>query len=93
MAKLLSIVLVWVLSSFLLKLFATLGIGFFTYKALTGLIDNALAQITTYMHALPASVLQLLALGGVSEALSIIGSALVVTAAIRSAKVFVGTVS
>ncbi|WP_143143343.1 DUF2523 family protein, partial [Suttonella ornithocola] len=32
MAKLLSVVLVWVLSSVIFRILAALGIGFFTYK-------------------------------------------------------------
>lgn len=93
MANLLIMVGAWVLSSFLLKLFTTLGIGFMTYKGITYAIDSALSALDGTLSAIPADILQLFALSGGGEALSIIGSALVVTASVNAARVWVGTIS
>lgn len=93
MAKLLSIIGVWVLSSFLLKLATALGVGFMTYQGLTYAIDNLLAALSSHMSAIPADILQLFALSGGGQALSIIGSALITTASLQAARVWVGTIS
>ena len=93
MAKLLAIIGVWVMSSFLVKLATALGVGFMTYQGLTSVIDNLLAVLSSHMSTIPADILQLFALSGGGEALSIIGSALVVTASVNAARVWVGTIS
>ncbi len=92
MAKLLALVIGYALSSFVLKLFTTLGIGIFTYYGLSTLIDNFLSLLQPMIVGLPSYILDLFALAGVPEALSIISSALLTRAAINSAKAFVGVV-
>lgn len=92
MGKLLSSVLIWVLSSFLLKLFATLGIAIFTYKGLYALVEGLINQIQPMMSGLPEVMLNILAIAGVPEALTIVVSALLTRAAINAAKAFVGVV-
>lgn len=93
MAKLLAAVIAYALSSFVIKLFATLGIGFFTYTSIQSLIDTGLNHVDSFMHQLPASILQLLSLAGVDTALSVVGSALVTAASLKAAKIFVGVMS
>lgn len=93
MANLIALVIGFALSSFLLKVFTTLGIGIFTYYGLKTLIDNALDMLEPLLSALPASILNLMAIAGVPEALSVICSALLTRAAINSAKAFVGVVT
>lgn len=92
MAKFLSVILVWALSSFLVKIFATLGIAIFTYKGLYALVDGFIDSIQPLMSGLPEVMLNFLALAGVPEALSIVVSALLTRAAINAAKAFVGVV-
>jgi len=91
-SKLLVLAISWALSSFLLKLFTTLGIGIFTYIGLSELVDGFLSLIQPMMSGLPSYLLNLLAIAGVPEALSLICSALLTRAAIQSAKAFVGIV-
>lgn len=92
MAKLLVLVISWALSSFLLKLFTTLGIGIFTFYGLSSLVDSFLNLIQPMMSGLPVYLLDLLAIAGVPEALTVISSALLTRAAIQSARAFVGLV-
>lgn len=93
MASLLVTVITFALSNFVIKILVALGVGFFSYAAISTLLDAALVYVTQYMHQLPSSVIQLLALAGVDTGLSIMGSALVVSASFRAAKVFVGKMS
>lgn len=93
MAKLLAFVISYALGSFLLRLFTTLGIGIFTYVGLSGLVRDGLNMIQPLINGLPEYVLKIVSIAGLPEAVSIIGSALLVRAAINSAKAFVGVVS
>lgn len=93
MGKLLALVIGYALSSFVLKVFTTLGIAVLTYQGLSTLINQLLDHIQPLMNQLPASILSLLAIAGVPEALSIVSSALLTRAAINSARAFVGVVA
>lgn len=93
MGKLLALVIGYALSSFVLKLFTTIGIGVFTYQGLSALINELLDMIQPLFSQLPAGILSLLALAGVPEALSIIASALLTRAAINAAKAWVGVLT
>lgn len=92
MSKLLIAVGGYVLSKFVLKLFAALGIGFVSFKIILSLTEAALSKISPLMQGLPSAVLNLLALSGIPEVFSIIASALLTAAAITSAKAFIGAV-
>lgn len=92
MGKLLSGILIWALSSFLVKIFATLGIAIFTYQGLYALVEGFIDSIQPLMSGLPEVMLNFLALAGVPEGLSIVVSALLTRAAINAAKAFVGVV-
>lgn len=92
MGKLFSGIIIWALSSFLVKLFATLGIAIFTYKGLIQLVDGLINSIQPMMSGLPAAMLNFLAIANVPEALTIIVSALATRAAINAARAFVGVV-
>ena len=93
MAKLLAFVISYALGSFLLRLFTTLGIGIFTYVGLSNLARNGLDMIQPLINGLPEYVLNIVSIAGLPEGLSVIGSALLVRAAINSARAFVGVVS
>lgn len=93
MAKLLAMVISWAISGFILKLFTTLGIGIFTYVGLKALVNNMLDLVAPHLSGLPEFVLNIVAIAGIPEALSVVASALLTRAALNSAKAFVGVVS
>ena len=88
MGKLLALVIGYALSSFVAKIFTTLGIGLLTYSGLTVLVNGFLDLIQPIASGLPVYVLNILAIAGVPEGLSIIASALLTRAAIQSARVW-----
>lgn len=92
MSKLLIAVGGYILSKFALKLLTALGIGFVTFKAISTLTETLLDSVAPLLNGLPSVVLNLLALSGVPEALSVMASALLTAAAINSAKAFIGAV-
>lgn len=93
MGKLLSMVIGFSLSNFALKLFTTIGIGLFSYIGLLALVNKFLDLIQPMMSSLPSSILDILAIAGVPEALSVISAALLTRAAISSARAWVGTIT
>lgn len=90
MASLLRSVIVWALSATLVKLTVALGIGFLTYTGLEAAVSGALYHLAAWVGGLPESLYAILARIGFFEGLSIIGSAMLTSAAIKSVKVFVG---
>ena len=90
MPALLAPLLVWVLASAVARVIVSLGIAFFTYNGLVALVEFSLDQATTFIGGLPSSVISLIALAGVDQGISIIGSALLTRAAINAARVSVG---
>lgn len=90
MSALLKVVLTWVLSSTIIKVMVALGLGFLTYTGLEAAIDAALGSLASMVGGLPEGIYAMLARVGLFEGLSIIGSAMLLSAAIKSAKVFVG---
>lgn len=90
MAMLLKSVLVWALSTAFVKIFAALGIGFLTFQGLTALLDAGLGYLQSAISGIGAELLQILAIAGVFEGMSIVASAMTSIAAIKSAKVFLG---
>lgn len=87
------VVISWALSTFLLKLTTAIGVGFLTYKGLYLLVDELLDLIQPMISQLPASILSIVSIAGVPEAMTIICSALLTRAAINSARAFVGVIS
>lgn len=90
MAALLKHVLIWALSATLVRLFVALGIGFLTYTGLEAAVTAALSNLAQFVGGMPESIYAILARIGFFEALSIIGAAMLTSAAIKSVKVFVG---
>jgi hypothetical protein len=82
---------VYIISSVIAKLLLALGIGLFTYYGLYTLVQRLLQEVQTAFGGLPSQVSQILAIAGIPEALSIIGSAVLTWAAIKSMQVFFGT--
>lgn len=93
MGKLLAAVIGFALSSFVVKLTTTIGIGLFTYAGLKSLVNGFLDMIEPMTSGLPEYVLNFLAIAGIPEALSLIASALLTRAAIRSAQTWLGVVT
>lgn len=93
MGRMLAFVISYAISGFFIKLFTTIGIGLFTYHGLKALVNGFLDLIGPMASGLPEYVLNILAIAGVPEGLTIISSALLTRAAIRSAQVWVGAIS
>lgn len=93
MAKILLVVIGYALGSFVLRLFTTIGIAVFTYSGLTSLINRMLDLLQPLFGQLPSSVLSILSIAGVPEAVSILASAVLTRAAINAARAFVGVVA
>lgn len=93
MGSLLRGILIWVLSSFLLKVSAVLGVGIITYNTLYTLVESFLDMIQPALNGLPAHILQIITIAGAPEALSIVCGAIITRAAFNSARAFVGVLS
>ena len=78
------------LGSFVLRLFTGLGIGIITYQGFEAFLEAFLGHLEPLFHELPAAMVNILAMAGVPEALSIVTSAMLSRAAIKSAAVFFG---
>lgn len=90
MAVLLKSVLVWALSTTFLKLMLALGLGFLTYTGLESAVTVLLSQLSSAVGGIPEALYAILSRIGFFDGLSIIGSAMLTSAAIKSVKVFVG---
>lgn len=93
MARLLAFIIGYALSTFVVKLFTTLGIALLTYSGLKALVDGFLDLIEPMVSGLPEYVLNILAIAGVPEGLTIIASAVLTRAAIQSARVWLGALT
>lgn len=90
MGALLKGLIVWAIGSAVVRIFGALGIGFLTYQGLTELLDTMLGHLTTAIGGIGSELLSILAIAGVFEGISVLSSAFVSIAAIKSAKVFLG---
>lgn len=93
MPRLLAFIISYAISGFFIKLFTTLGIAMLTYQGLSALVDGFLGLIEPMTSGLPEHVLNILAIAGLPEGLSIIASAVMTRAMIKSAQVWVGAVA
>lgn len=93
MARLLAFIIGYALSTFVVKLFTTLGIAVLTYSGLKALVNGFLDLIQPMVSGLPEYVLNILAIAGVPEGLTIIASAVLTRAAIQSARVWLGALT
>lgn len=92
MARLLAFVISYAISGFFIKLFTTIGIAVMTYKGLKALVEGFLDLIGPMTTGLPEYVLNILAIAGLPEGLTIIASAVLTRAAIQAARVWVGAI-
>lgn len=90
MAKILMIVGVWIISSAIAKIMLVTGMSVFSYRLVKGFVEDARAEVIANYNNLPADVVAIISLTGISEGLSILLSALTIAAGIKTAKVFLG---
>ncbi|MDP2746606.1 DUF2523 domain-containing protein [Pseudomonas sp.] len=81
---------IYIISSVIAKVFVALGIGLLSYYGLYELVQQLLGQVQGLISSLPPQVFQIISLGGIPQAMSIIGSAVLTRAAIKSVEVFFG---
>lgn len=79
----------WLTSAFVKRALAGAGLGLGTYAGLSTLLDKIIRDSTSMLYAGDSTVLQILGLGGVDTALSMILSACVIRFTIVSTSVFV----
>lgn len=89
MARLLSMIITYAGVSVVGKILVALGVGFATYGAITALLDALISQVQQYVGVLSSDLLQVLAIWGLFEAVSIIASAMTAVAAVKSVRVFI----
>jgi len=87
MGTVLTHILIWVMGSAIARLLAGAGLAVGSYAVISDYIDAALAATTNLISGL-GDVGALLYIAGIGEALSIIGSAVLASAALLSAKIF-----
>lgn len=92
MPRLLAFIISYAISGFFIKLFTTLGIAMLTYQGLSALVEGFLDLIEPMTSGLPEYILNILAIAGVPEGLTIISSAVLTRAAIQAARVWVGAI-
>lgn len=79
-----------ILTNFLLRFSSAIGVGFITYSSLSSLVDSALDLLAGHFAAIPVDIVQIFALAGGAEALSIVGSSLLTAASFAAAKAWLG---
>lgn len=87
MQAILITVIVWVLGSAVARILVGAGLAFGTYNVVSDLIQSALDYIDATVNGL-GTASTFLVMMGISEWISIVGSALLTYAAFASAKVF-----
>lgn len=87
MHVLLTSFMVWVLSSALARVVAGAGLAFATYSFLADYVNSFLSLFTSGVGGL-GSVGVLMQIAGIGEAISIIGSAILSSVAMMSARMF-----
>lgn len=90
MQTLLKTVLIWALSTTIVKIMAALGIGFLVFQGLDSLLSASLGFLSSAVGGISEDLYSILARIGVFKAFSIIASAMTTVASIKSVKTFVG---
>lgn len=80
-------------SSFLARVLVGAGLTLVSAVWIGGAVETALGYVADAWGGMPGSVVQLLALGGVGQALSIVGAAMVGRAGLVAAQTFVRVAS
>lgn len=90
MASLLSGVLTWFLASSLAKVLLGSGLVLATATFIGGAVEAALNYVSSAWSGMPSAILQILALGGLGQVLSIVGGAILAKSALLAASEIVG---
>lgn len=77
-------------SGFIANILAGAGLGLVSFGGLSLALNGALSLVVSYFNGVPSDIAAIVLLMGFGTALSIVGSALLVRAAIASAGVVVG---
>ncbi|MBA1147946.1 DUF2523 domain-containing protein [Ectothiorhodospiraceae bacterium WFHF3C12] len=85
--------LVWILAGAVARLLAGAGLAILTYAGLKTLAESFLAEVANAMGQIPSGAYEVMAMAGVGDALSAIGSALLTAAALKSASIALGVKS
>lgn len=88
MFQLLKLVLISALGNFVVSVFAALGLSIGGYYFISEYLDQAFSYMESMYSDLPASVISILAIAGIPEAISIIGSAHMTAGVFFAARVF-----
>lgn len=78
------------IASFLARLLLGAGLTLFTYSFVVNMTEQAKDKIATLMNGLPADILGIIGILQVDASISVIMSALSVSAFVKAAKVIVG---
>lgn len=79
----------WIASALITKFFVGLGLSLVTYKGLSTLSDYFFNSAVSILNGLPADLLSLLQLAGLSEALGIVGGAWTLRTTLVAGRVFI----
>lgn len=90
MQALLIKVLIWFATGLAARILISLGIGIFTFAFLQNLQSNIQQNIMTFLNGLPADILGIMGIIGVDMYISIVLSALTISAYLKSVKIFIG---
>lgn len=82
----------WVMGSFIGRVLVGAGLGLVTFAGLSVAADQVIAVMEQNYSNLATDVLQIMRLGRIHEAVSLVVSAVLTVLAIRSATVAVGSV-
>lgn len=81
-----AMILQWIITYAIVRVFVTLGIGVITYGAVIVAIKNALSYAKTAYNGMPVEILQFLAIAGIPEFLGIICGAALARASLQFVK-------
>lgn len=89
MGKLLAMILPWIITSTIARIFAGVGLSVVSQMFLTDYANDMLNAMVSQVNGMPGNVGQLFLLMGFGSFLSIVGTAVITRAAIvQSAKIF-----
>lgn len=89
MAQLLRLVLGFALGNFIVSLFTALGISIGGYLFISDYLNQAFSYMESIYSDLPSSVIAILSIAGIPEAISILGSAIMTSGVFFAARVFI----
>ena len=80
----------YLVSAIIFRFFVSTGLSIITYYFINDLIDKAKQQVQSAFYGLPSDVLSLIHLYKIDQCVSIIFSALIIVAFVKTAKIAIG---